>query len=127
MDLPGVGRLWWISLGTLAALLLAIGLGLALPWRVQQARGAEPPVFAPRHGNAARGQRVFGMYCQHCHGEGGRGGGCPDLGGLRTADGGFLTVWITNPQMINPTSPMPRVDMLRPEDVQDLVAYLKSL
>jgi len=119
---------------TLLALGLSAACGWWLPWEIQHARssGQPPPWPMGRWARAlpadsVRGHTLFAQYCQHCHGERGLGSGCPDLSGLREAETQFLYVWIANPQMINPSSPMPRLDQLKPDEIRDIVAYLKSM
>lgn len=105
-------------------------------WVDQQRRGARPPQTAAEQ----RGQQVFlAAGCPLCHtisGTEAHGRNGPDLthlasrptiaAGSRPNTVGHLAGWIVDPQGVKPGNRMPP-NALRSEDLQALLAYLRSL
>ncbi|WP_328734266.1 c-type cytochrome [Falsiroseomonas selenitidurans] len=100
--------------------------------------------------DAAAGQRVFNQ-CRACHtiNEGGRNGVGPNLHGVvgraagsiegfrysanmrewapgKTWDEALLTQYLTNPKSVLPRGSMSFVGLRNPQQVQDVIAYLKA-
>jgi mono/diheme cytochrome c family protein len=85
------------------------------------------------HGDIGHGRELWGSYCVGCHGVEGRGASGPALnnqGFLSAATDGFLLATIARGRMGTPMHGWlaggNNLETLTPEDVLDLVAYVRS-
>lgn len=92
------------------------------------APSADQPEGPPLSAEAEQGKSIFDSRCLRCHPVGGVGGNKgPDLSHISSSrDADWLTRFTTNPQAVDPDNKMPQV-FLRPEELSDVVEYMKTL
>src|SRR5262245_50484796 len=117
-----------LSVGGLCALALAVAIGVAgvLKAAPQEPRTTTNPV-AGQPEAIAEGKALFRSECLYCHGPNARGGGRgPDLTASRLLQSGSdADIYKTVSEGV-PGSEMPGSGM-RPDEVWNVVAYLRSL
>lgn len=109
---------WLLLLAILLIIILGYGVTLLLPFTDPYVRSVRAAV-----GDAARGEQIYLMNCAGCHGVEGKGEVGPTLVQISRRR--------SQPQLIHQivsgeTPPMPKFQA-QPQDMADLLSYLKKL
>jgi mono/diheme cytochrome c family protein len=112
----------WQNAKAIAAIIVAVVMG-AILWLLQPPLDAYTQSVLSLTGNVTQGRSIFVMNCVACHGEWAAGKVGPNLHGVsdRKSD-----VRLIHQVVSGETPPMPQFQP-SPQDMADLLSYLKSL